>query len=100
MRKSIIIIFGFFLVILLFFNCRKIESPTTVSEGQLEKVNLMDLSGIPESYGKLMAVTTHAQYEGWAQLWFEDSVQTIRMVRIQFHSNRIHDQVLVIPRTK
>lgn len=88
------------LIFLLFTNCRKVESPGSVPEGQLEKVTLADLTGIPESYGKLMAVTTHAQYEGWAQLWFEDSVRTIRMVRIQFHSNRIHDQVLIIPRTK
>jgi hypothetical protein len=100
MRKFILIIFGSILVILLFLNCRKIESPTVGPEGQLKKVTLMDLNGIPESYGKLMAVTTHAQYEGWAQLWFEDSVQTIRMVRIQFHRNRIHEQVLVIPRMK
>ena len=100
MRIFITMFFVPILVILLFTNCKKLESPESVPEGNLEKVTLANLTGIPANYGKLMAVTTHAQYEGWAQLWFEDSVQTIRMVRIQFHSNRIHDQVLVIPRTK
>ncbi len=88
------------LVFFLFTSCKKVESPASAPEGQLEKVALSDLSGIPAEYGKLVAVTTHTQYKDWAQLWFEDSVQTIRMVRVQFLSNQIHDQVLVIPRTK
>ena len=100
MRKSKIIFFSLFLVFLFFTNCRKVESPASAPEGLLEKVTLADLTGIPETYGKLRAVTTHTQYKNWAQLWFEDSVQTIRMVRVQFLSNQIHNQVLVIPRTK
>lgn len=66
--------------------------------GKLEKIKLTDLSGIPLEYGKLINVTTHAAYEGWSQLWFEDENNIIRMVRIQFHFNRIHERVLVIPR--
>lgn len=66
--------------------------------GKLEKIQLTDLSGIPLEYGKLINVTTHAAYEGWSQLWFEDENQIIRMVRVQFHYNRIHESVLVIPR--
>jgi len=87
------------LVFLSISNCKKMESPTLVPEGQLVKVTLTDITGISDSYGKLIAVTTHAEYKDWAQLWFEDSLQTIRMVRIQFISNQIHNQVLEIPRT-
>jgi len=66
--------------------------------GKLEKLQLTDLTGIPLEYGKLINVTTHASYEGWSQLWFEDENNIIRMVRVQFHMNRIHERVLVIPR--
>lgn len=97
MRNFLNVLFSLMLLFLILTNCRKIESPTP---GQLEMVTITDLSSIPEEYGKLIAVTTHAQYEGWAQLWFEDSVQTIRMVRVQFRSKLILEEVLVIPRTK
>ena len=66
--------------------------------GKLEKIQLTDLSGIPLEYGKLINVTTHASYEGWSQLWFEDDSSVIRMVRVDFHFHRIHNTVLVIPR--
>jgi len=91
----------FFIFMLLFFfaftSCesRIKELP---EPGKLEKIQLTDLSGIPLEYGKLINVTTHAAYEGWSQLWFEDENNIIRMVRVQFHTNRIHERVLVIPR--
>jgi len=66
--------------------------------GKLEIIQLTDFSEIPLSYGKLINVTTHEHYEGWSQLWFEDENNIIRMVRVQFHTNRIHERVLVIPR--
>ena len=59
--------------------------------GNLEKTQLTDLTGIPLEYGKLINVTTHASYEGWSQLWFEDENNIIRMVRVQFHNNRINE---------
>ena len=68
------------------------------AQGKLEKIQLTDLTGIPLEYGKLINVTTHASYEGWSQLWFEDENNIIRMVRVQFHNNRIHEMVLVITR--
>jgi hypothetical protein len=64
----------------------------------LEKIAMENLDKVPLEYGKLISVTTHAQYEGWAQLWFVDDSSTIRMVRVQFHFNRLHENVLVIPR--
>ncbi|OGB66064.1 MAG: hypothetical protein A2Y94_14835 [Caldithrix sp. RBG_13_44_9] len=85
------------LIMLVSVSCRKVQRPTP-QPGQLNKALLEDLTGIPLEYGTLISVTAHAQYEGWAQLWFVDSLQTIRMVRVQFHTNRIHENVLVIPR--
>jgi len=78
-------------------SCERTNQPGAGAGGLL-KVELTDLSSIPGDYGELVDVTTHAAYDGWAQLWFEDEEKTIRMVRIQFHDNRVHENVLVIPR--
>ena len=72
--------------------------PLSVQAGDLQKIELSQLDGIPTTFGELVDVTTHAQYEGWSQLWFVDEENTIRMVRVEFHANRIHENVLVIPR--
>ena len=92
----------YFFVLILLFSFAIISCESRLAEwsepGKLEKIQLSDLSGIPLEYGKLINVTTHAAYEGWSQLWFEDENNIIRMVRIQFHTNRIHERVLVIPR--
>lgn len=85
------------ILILLFISCQKVVQES-VAPGQLEKAKMENLAEIPLDYGNLISVTTHAQYEGWAQLWFVDQQSTIRMVRVQFHTNRIHEHVLVIPR--
>jgi hypothetical protein len=77
--------------------CERTSQPVP-GAGELLKVELAELKSIPGDYGDLTAVTTHAAYEGWAQLWFEDEEKTIRMVRVQFHDNRVHEDVLVIPR--
>ncbi len=97
MKKTFLFFLPVILILITGVFCKKLERPTP-PPGQLSKVQLDVLTAIPMDYGKLTAVTAHAQYEGWAQLWFVDSLQTIRMVRVQFHTNRIHEQVLVIPR--
>lgn len=97
MKKTLLFLISIILFFMMDLSCKKFERPTP-PPGQLSKVQLDILTAIPLEYGKLTAVTAHAQYEGWAQLWFVDSLQTIRMVRVQFHTNRIHEQVLVIPR--
>ena len=84
-------------VVLVFFSCTKIEQQTA-PKGELEYTSLSDLNSIPLEYGILKNVTTHSMYGGWSQLWFEDEQQTIRMVRVNFHTNRIHKDVLVIGR--
>jgi hypothetical protein len=96
MNKFLIIIILLFSITLL-ISCEK-RIKEFPEPGKLEKIQLTDLSGIPLEYGKLINVTTHAAYEGWSQLWFEDENNIIRMVRVQFHTNRINDMVLVIPR--
>jgi len=57
-----------------------------------------NLAGLPTAYGELVSVTTSAPYPDWAQLWFVDEEGVIRMVRVQFESKQIHNDVLVIPR--
>lgn len=78
-------------------SCQRIDQRYAV-KGELKSVLLENVDGIPMEYGTLISVTTHAQYEGWSQLWFVDDNNTIRMVRVQFHDNRISESVLVIPR--
>ena len=78
-------------------SCERTDQPV-LGTGELLKVEIADMSSIPGGYGELVGVTTHASYEGWPQLWFEDEEKTIRMVRIQFHDNLVHENVLVIPR--
>jgi len=84
-------------LLIVIFSCDRISEPTPVP-GLWEKIVLSDLTGIPSEYGALTSVTTHAQYEGWPRLWFVESSSTIRKARVQFHTNRINDRVLVIPR--
>ena len=78
-------------------SCERVGQPVA-KVGELVKVELTDMNSIPGDYGELVGVTTHAAYKGWAQLWFEDEDRTIRMVRIEFNNNRVHEDVLVIPR--
>jgi hypothetical protein len=90
----------FILMLLLYFAFISCESKLVEwsEPGKLEKIQLSDLSNIPLSYGKLMNVTTQADLGGWYQLWFEDENNIIRVVRVALPHNRIHPQVLVIPR--
>ena len=91
----------FFLCLLsgvLFLSCEPIESSHQKKVGNLTEEMMKNLMTIPKEFGELKAVTTHAAYEGWSQLWFLDEQSTIRMVRVQFHEYRIHERVLVIPR--
>ena len=58
------------------------------------------LPKIPASYGSLEAITTVPQYPGWFQLWFEDDIGTIRIVRVQIFSNEMPPEVKTIERTQ
>jgi hypothetical protein len=94
MKKLLVLIF--LISISIGYSCRRI-SPA--SEGELTRVNVSDLKGIPAEFGSLIAVTTTiGTAPGWAQLWFQDDAKTIRMVRIKYTENRIAEDVVVIPR--
>ena len=95
--KALYILITLPFLMLTMTSCERTGEPVP-GAGELLKVELSDMNGIPGDYGELVDVTTHAAYDGWAQLWFEDEEKTIRMVRIQFHDNRVHENVLVIPR--
>ncbi len=79
-------------------SCESLDIDSQKQSGSLTEEKMKNLKEIPKEYGELKAVTTHAAYEGWSQLWFIDEQKTIRMVRVQFHENRLYEKVLVIPR--
>jgi len=89
-------IIGLF-IMLITVSCTRIEKQSA-PQGELKDIVLSELDSIPLEYGKLKSITTHSMYDGWAQLWFEDEQQTIRMVRVNFHSKRIMKDVIVISR--
>ncbi|MDX9856575.1 MAG: hypothetical protein RBT76_02170 [candidate division Zixibacteria bacterium] len=51
------------------------------------------MATIPAEFGDLEAVTTTETYPRWAQLWFQDSLGTVRVVRVQFVDGLIHQSV-------
>ena len=89
-----------FLTIILLFSftlsCQRVS--TTSAPGELQTVDLSNLKGVPSEYGSLISVTAPSGQSRWAHLWFADKEQTIRMVRIGFADNRVHEKVTVIPR--
>ena len=92
------------ITILIFFigfllsSCGPVNPPTTPVKGPLPLTKIIDNKGIPSKFGELKFITTHGQYQGWVQLWFVDDEDTVRMVALQFQEQRIHENVLVIPR--
>lgn len=64
-----------------------------------DTTGLVPLQGVPLEYGNLVSVTMAAEYPGWAQLWFQDSAGTIRMVRMHWISKKMAEQTMTIPRT-
>ena len=86
-------------LLFIFISCEPLPSPSPdVPLSNLKITELGNLKGIPLEYGACIAITTTGQYAGWAQLWFQDDQMTVRMVGVQFHEKRVHDEVLVIPR--
>lgn len=71
----------------------------TKTEASSNAEQTVPISDIPSSYGSLEAVTAMPAYPGWCQMWFEDSVGTIRIVRIHIVQNVMHKQVKTIART-
>ena len=96
MKQSLIILL-FISFLLVTGGCQRIV-PDEVEMGQLERINIADVSTIPATYGKLVSATSVPSYPNIIQLWFEDSLGTIRMVRVGFQENRVYEEVLIINR--
>lgn len=69
------------------FSCHRVASE-----------NVSELKSIPSEYGTLISVTTHAEYPGWAQLWFVDQYSTIRMIRVDFQKEKMIERPIIIRR--
>jgi hypothetical protein len=59
---------------------------------------LIDLTSIPASYGNLISVTSIPAYPEWVQLWFQDNVGTIRVLRVDFTRFRMINDTRTITR--
>ena len=96
MKKISYLFLAFIFLSSLTLSCQRVS--TTSAPGELQTVDLSNLKGVPLEYGSLISVTAPAGQPRWAHLWFADKNQTIRMVRIGFADNRVHEKVTVIPR--
>lgn len=91
MRLTKMVIGALIFLVLIAISCER-----TTPEVSMDFVS--ELSSIPLDYGNLISVTTLPEYPNWMQLWFQDDQGTIRMVRVQFMANLIHNDVKVITR--
>ena len=79
------------------FSCKKIEqAPPPTATLKIEKMKSPD--AIPSEFGKLIGVTMTSAYPDWAQLWFEKPDRTIVVVKVQWGTGYINNDVLIIPR--
>ncbi|OGC91384.1 MAG: hypothetical protein A2W25_04435 [candidate division Zixibacteria bacterium RBG_16_53_22] len=86
------VIIGLVLVLcLVILACERMAPPISSEE-------FIDLASIPASYGSLVSVSTIPAYPEWVQLWFQDSVGTIRVVRVDFTDFRMMQNVRTITR--
>ena len=95
--KKILLIFVMVSIFLGTWACQKM-TPEDIEEGELTRLTLSEENAIPAEYGKLISATSVIAYPNIIQLWFEDSVGTIRMVRVGYQENRIFEEALIIPR--
>ncbi|MDH4155762.1 MAG: hypothetical protein OEW00_00600 [candidate division Zixibacteria bacterium] len=92
MKQLLVLALTVVIIVIVGISCER-------TDRELDMTILSDLEGIPMEYGELVAVTTIAKYPEWVQLWFKDEEGTIRMVRIHFEAELIHNDVKVIPRS-
>ena len=75
----IIVLTAFLLV-----SCSRVQDIGKLTEGELKRVKLEKLDGIPAEYGALVGVTANPKYDREAQLWFQDDNGTILVVSVGF----------------
>jgi hypothetical protein len=91
MKKLSMLIFATVVLIAVAISCERTTPVLDVS-------GVVELSNIPANYGSLVSVTTATQFPGWAQLWFQDDMGTIRMIRIQWVEEKMHEEMLILLR--
>jgi len=94
MKKLTILVPLMCISIFFTYSCQRVPAPSQT----LTTTNLTSLKNIPLEYGSLIAVTTHTQYPGWAQLWFEDDDRNIHIIRVDSVNNILRKDVTIIPR--
>ena len=87
-----IIILAVLLLLLCLTSCEK----TTPN---LSEEYLVAIDDIPMEYGTLIAVSSIAEYPDWFQLWFQNEEGTIRVVRMHFFKDKMHQEVKTITRS-
>jgi hypothetical protein len=87
------LLFGFALILcLLALTCQRIAPPPNPS-------GFVAFNNIPASYGNLISVTTSpTKNELYVQLWFQDNVGTIRIVKVNFNENLMSTDVGIVTR--
>jgi hypothetical protein len=78
-------------------SCRKVGTSAGIT-GQLKQEKLKALDAIPVDYGNLVQVTSNSAAPDWAQLWFEKADRTIVVVKVNFETGEMAEDVLAIPR--
>lgn len=76
-------------------SCSRVEESV---QGNLQTVKLTKPDSIPIEYGSLVSVTANPQFSRWAQLWFVDDDETIRVVTVGYFDKIMQEKVTVIPR--
>ncbi len=81
-------------------SCTKIPEKMTGERGDIAMPAMPFADQIPVAWGKLVSVTTSADFGHIFQLWFEDEGGTIRVAFYNIRANTFQDKGLVIPRAE
>ncbi len=91
----------YFLVIasvLLTFSCARLPEEPTPEKGDVAKEAIPQVDSIPTQWGKLISVSSVAQYSNWVQLWFQDDKGHVRMVPYSIQLNKFHNNFTLFRR--
>ena len=95
MKKLLILLILLSLCSASLISCSRVEEYV---QGNLQTVKLTKPDSIPIEYGSLVSVTANPQFSRWAQLWFVDDDETIRVVTVGYFDKIMQEKVTVIPR--
>ena len=98
MTKKLVCVFWIFVVCLVTFSCKKLESTDQKGAGPLAYAPAKFADAIPDEYGTLIAVTQNPQTAGWFGLWFQRPDKSITAVFVNVDQGKIYEKTLTIPR--